>query len=283
MTCRGSGCLSKYAAAALFPLFGTAALATACSGDAGRERDDTLSNLPAAGASGTAPGGTSAGGTSASAAPAPGTGSALLVSESWVDGATNGLGIQGAFFTYQDGSGRTVISADATGTQTGYCVAGTAAQVLDGNFGGTYGAVAALNLSQQVGSESLLPYDAAAHGVVGFGFDIVGDTGGALRFVVKQYLTHDGFCITNVPDCAAGCSVEYRIDELTQNCWTPGGPTPIPTSLQALEWQITTKEAAATDFDYCIENLHAVIDPSFVPPARAPAVPAEQEPPRIGY
>jgi hypothetical protein len=114
-------------------------------------------------------------------------------------------------------------------------------------------------------------YDATAHGVVGFGFDIIGDTGGALRFVIKQYATHDGFCINNVPDCASGCSAEFRLDELTQNCWTPGGPTPAATSLQALEWQITTKEGAATTFDYCIENIHAVVDASLAPATPAPA------------
>jgi hypothetical protein len=273
MMARGPGCLSKYAAVTLVPFLGVAGLALACSSESGRERDDTLANLPAAGAAGTS---AAAG---EGAPPAPGTGPDLLVSESWVDSATNGVGVQGAFFTYQDGSGRTQITPDATRTQTGYCVAGTAAEVLDADFGGTYGAVAALNLSQQIDSTTAEAYDATAYGVVGFGFDIVGNTGGALRFVVKQYATHDGFCINRVPDCASGCKAEVRLDELTQNCWTPGGPTPAPTSLQALEWQITTTEGAETAFDYCIENLHAIVDPSLAPAQPAPAAPAEEEAP----
>jgi hypothetical protein len=268
MMARGPGCLSKYAAVTLAPWFGIAGLA--CSGESGRERDDTLANLPAAGAAGSAGEGATA---------MPGTGPELRVSESWVDSATNGVGVQGAFFTYQDGSGRTLITPDATRTQTGYCVAGKAAEVLDADFGGTYGAVAALNLSQQVGSTTAEAYDATAYGVVGFGFDIVGDTGGALRFVVKQYATHDGFCINRVPDCGSGCTAVVRLDELTQNCWTPGGPTPAPTSLQALEWQITTTEGAETAFDYCIENLHAIVDPSLAPARPAPAAPVEEEAP----
>ncbi|HTV19273.1 MAG TPA: hypothetical protein VMG12_11395 [Polyangiaceae bacterium] len=258
MTWRLDG-LSKSSAIALAAAAVTA-LSTACSSDSGVERDaETLM-----------PGAAGAAGAMSPEGVMPGTGPNLLVSESWVDAATNGIGVQGAFFTYQDGSGRTVINADATRTQTGYCVAGTAAEVIDGDFGGTYGAVAALNLAQQVDSTTADAYDATAFGVVGFGFDIVGNTGGALRFVVKQYATHDGFCIETVPDCAAGCTMEYRIDALTQNCWTPGGPVPAAQSLQALEWQITTKEGAATDFDYCIENIHAVVDPA-VAPARAPA------------
>jgi hypothetical protein len=203
---------------------------------------------------------------------APSTGPNLTVSESWVDGSTNGLGIQGSFFTYQDGSGRTSIAADATRTQSGYCVAGSAAEVLNMDFGGTYGAIAALNLAQEPDNPMPGAYDATAHGVVGFGFDIVGNTAGALRFVVKQYAVHDGFCINNVPDCTSGCSAEFRIDELHQNCWTPGGPTPAAISLQALEWQIVTKAGSATDFDYCIENIHAVVDPALVPAPAAPEV-----------
>jgi hypothetical protein len=252
--------------------------AAGCSSEGGVEREAaTMSNLPGGAAAG-------APGSASEAAPAmPGTGPNLVVAESWVDAATNGVGIQGAFFTYGDGSGRTTIMPDATGSQSGYCVSGTAGEVLNMDFGGTYGAVAALNLSQDVGSTTAGAYDAPAHGVVGFGFDIVGNTGGALRFVIKQYAIHDGFCINNVPECASGCTVDYRIDELSQNCWTPGGPTPVATSLEALEWQITTKEGASTAFDYCIENLHAVMDPAFVPTPSTPASPAEVDVGRGAY
>jgi hypothetical protein len=204
--------------------------------------------------------------------PAMGDGTDIVASAGWVDGSSNGLDIQGAFFTYQDGSGRTVIANDAAESQTGYCVSGASAEVVGGDFSGTWGAVAALNLSQEVGVDIAGSYDAAAHGVLGFGFDIVGDTGGALRFVVKQYGVHDGFCINNVPDCAAGCSVEYRLDELTQNCWMAGGPAPAASSLAAIEWQIVPKEGEETPFDYCIENLHAVVEePAAAPVTTDPA------------
>jgi hypothetical protein len=187
----------------------------------------------------------------------------LIVANNWVDRSTNGVEIQGAFFTYQDPSTRTRITASPGGSGQGYCVSGESAEVLDMNFAGTWGAVAALNLNQEPGVDAPNSYDASAHGVVGFGFDIVGDTASALRFVVKQYSVHDGFCINNLPECAMGCSVEYRIDELTQNCWTPGGAKPNAAALSALEWQITTKTGATTPFDYCIENIHAVLgDPA---------------------
>jgi len=290
MTCVFARPLSKFAVVTQFVAVtqrtrGTRALSAAlvpallvlgagCSGDSSTERDGGTQALPNQPAPVTTP--------APSAAPdpenaAPGSGTVLRVSESWVDLASNGLGIQGSFFTYQDGSGRTTIAADATRTQTGYCVSGSSAEVLNGDFSGTWGAVAALNLAQLPGTERAEAYDAVAHGVVGFGFDIVGNTGGALRFVVKEWATHDGFCINNVPDCAEGCSAEYRVDALTQNCWTPGGRVPVATALSALEWQIVPKEGSPTAFDYCIENIHAVLDPSAAPAAAPAPAPADED------
>lgn len=261
-----SAVLSMCSLAALVSVVG------ACSGEEGRSRaEDTTaqSNLPMGGGAYVPSGAAPAGDMIEMPPAAEGTGTDLVATAGWVDGNTNGLEIQGAFFTYQDGSGRTLIANDAAESQTGYCVSGTSAEVLGGDFSGTWGAVAALNLNQEVGVDTAGSYDAAAHGVVGFGFDIVGDTGGALRFVVKQYSVHDGFCINNVPECALGCSVQYRIDELTQNCWEAGGAAPVASSLSALEWQIVPKEDAETPFDYCIENLHAIVEA----PAAAPVTP----------
>jgi hypothetical protein len=240
--------------------------AIGCGSSGNADRDDGLPpatevmpNTPAAPNGPAAP--------SATTTPQPGIdtgaggGTELLVSNDWVDGASNGVGVQGAFFVYVDHSNITTISATPGESQTGYCVSGEAAQVLNMDFGNFFGAVAALNLQQQPGVDTPGPYDAAAHGVTGFGFDIVGDTGGALRFVVKAFNVHDGYCINNVPDCATGCSVEYQLSELSQNCWTPGGALPPVNSLSALEWQITTNTNAAVPFDYCIENIHAVLAP----------------------
>jgi hypothetical protein len=188
-----------------------------------------------------------------------GTGTSLTPVDGWVAMSSNGVGIQGAFFTYPDHSNVTMIAATPGASTTGYCVAGSVAQVMNMDFGTTFGATAALNLGQQPGSEAAGAYDAAAHGVVGFGFDITGNTGGALRFVTKQYTVHDGFCINMVPECASDCSVEFRLDEMHQNCWLAGGPLPDTKSLSALEWQITSNTTASVDFDFCIENLHAVL------------------------
>lgn len=245
--------------AATLALAAAASVATGCSGEEGRARgEDTTTNQLAGGSSYVPSMGNTMGAPPAGEVTA-GSGANLLVANDWVARSTNGVEIQGAFFTYQDPSTRTSITAAPGGSGQGYCVSGEAAEVLDMNFGSTWGAVAALNLNQEEGSETAGSYDAAAHGVIGFGFDIVGDTAGALRFVIKQFSVHDGFCVNTVPDCAMGCSVEYRIDELTQNCWTPGGAVPNAASLSALEWQITTKAGMTTPFDYCIENIHAVM------------------------
>lgn len=190
----------------------------------------------------------------------PGAGPNLLVTNSWVPNSSNGVGIQGAFFTYGDGSGRTEIAEDPQASTTGFCVAGESGQVIGGDFGGTWGAVAALNLRQAVGVDTAGAYDAQTNGVVGFGFDIVGSTGGQLRFVSKQFNVHDGFCqTTQIADCGEGCSVEVMIEDMTQNCWEAGGVAPRVSEMSAIEWQITTSEAGPTPFSYCIENLHALM------------------------
>ena len=260
VTPQSSALLRKYADVALaITVLGLSALGCSSDGGISREEDTTTSGNQPGGSSYVPSGSGAPGGMQTETEMPVGTGPNLVVVDSWVDGATNGVEIQGAFFTYQDPTTRTIITPAAGGTGSGYCVSGTSAEVLDMNFSSTWGAVAALNLSQEAGSDAVGSYDATAHGVVGFGFDIVGDTSSALRFVVKQYMVHDGFCVNNVPDCGMGCSVEYRLDELTQNCWTAGGPSPNPASISALEWQITTKAGSETPFDYCIENLHALM------------------------
>jgi hypothetical protein len=239
------------ALASSFSAFGCGSSGTAERGEAPAPSSTVQSSNPPA-----TPGADPGGG-----APAAGSGNALLVRDNWVDAATNGVGVQGAFFVYVDHSNITTIAPTAGESETGYCVSGTAAQVVNMDFGNFFGAVAALNLSQQPGVDTPGAYDAAAHGVVGFGFDINGDTGSALRFVVKAFGVHDGYCINNVPECATNCSVEFNLNEMTQNCWTAGGALPPSNSLAAIEWQITTNENAPVPFDYCIENLHAVLAP----------------------
>lgn len=247
------------------PIYGALAccwLAVGCggSGTASRSEDpQTSSNAASPGGAPAAPGTADPASPNAEAPPGVNAGNLLIPTDGWVAQSSNDIGIQGAFFTYPDHSNVTTIAETPGESTTGYCVAGTAAQVMNMDFGGTFGATAALNLSQQPGSEAVGAYDAAAHGVLGFGFDITGSTGGALRFVTKQFGVHDGFCVNMVPECASDCSVEFRLDELHQNCWLPGGPLPDPQSLSALEWQITTNANAPVDFDFCIENLHAVL------------------------
>jgi hypothetical protein len=229
-------------------------LAVACGGSGTAERGDnpqtsTNANNPPA-----------ATGAPTAEVTTPGTGTALTAVESWVAASSNGVGIQGAFFTYPDHSNITMIAATpGESTTGGYCVAGSVAQVMNMDFGTTFGATAALNLSQQPGSDAVGAYNADEHGVVGFGFDIVGNTGGVLRFIAKQYTVHDGFCINMLPECATNCSVEFMLKDMHQNCWAAGGALPNTTSLSALEWQVTSNITAPVDFDFCIENLHAVL------------------------
>src|SRR5688572_5637371 len=78
--------------------------ATACSGAEGRERDeDTTTSGNQPGGSSYAPSGAGPLGVPADSEPLTGTGPNLVVMDNWVNRASNGVGIQGSFFTYQDG------------------------------------------------------------------------------------------------------------------------------------------------------------------------------------
>jgi hypothetical protein len=192
----------------------------------------------------------------------------LPVAEGRIALEQNGAEIEGPFFTYGDSSGRTQIGPSAAlQSSNGYCVAGSAGQVINMDFGGTYGAVAALNLRQPAGSDVVGGYDAEGHGVAGVGFEIRGETGGRLRFVAKMLGVHDGFCVDSVPECASGCSIAFRFQDLTQNCWNPGGVVLTPNNVAALEWQITTTDEGPTPFDFCVENLRALLAEGAAPAA----------------
>ena len=99
---KSSAVLSNCSLAAL------ALIVTACSGEEGRSRaEDTTAqpNLPMGGSTYVPSGAAPAGEMTQMPGPAMGAGTDIVASAGWVDGASNALAIQGAFFTYQDGSG----------------------------------------------------------------------------------------------------------------------------------------------------------------------------------
>jgi hypothetical protein len=190
--------------------------------------------------------------------------SPIPFAEGWAPLEANTLGIQGAFYVVADSfeAGNSLIEGDFAGTRA--CATGIAAQVLPGPDGAplyaTYwGALMGFNLSQEAGSDTPLPYDAASHGILGFGFNIAGSDplppGGILRFNVKVSGDSSIYCTElRMP----GLQVAY-LSEVRQNCWAfdPTAPTPDLTRLEALHWQYATNESYGYAFDLCINDLFA--------------------------
>jgi hypothetical protein len=187
--------------------------------------------------------------------------------DGWIAGATNGLGVQGSFYTISDSTGTppgdTTVTLGALTTPTSTCASGVASQVQTPT-GGTpdftryWGGGVALNLADPGGGAALLPWSRGA--VTGFSFNITGPMiPASLRF---QATTPGGATIYCVNDTAPGAN-SIQLGTLVTACYGTTGNTPLAaaTTLEALQWQVVTAADASTPFDFCIENLTALTTP----------------------
>jgi hypothetical protein len=198
-----------------------------------------------------------------------GTGLALTPAAGFIAGASNEVGIQGYFYTFDDnadGGNSTILPEDfAMAAGSTICANGTAAQVVNGADGmpayGTYwGAGIGLNLADP-GTNMPGPWSRGK--VVGFSFNVTG-TGvppaGQFRFKANFY---DGTAINNdyCVNATTGANT-FMLNQIVNACYTPGGaPLTATAQLQALQWQVATVTDAPTPFNYCIENLKAITSP----------------------
>lgn len=210
---------------------------------------------------------------------ASGGGLPIPFEDGWASEDQNELGIQGEFYTFSDsesdtdgnGSIGTSSIEPETFADSGaeICTHGSAGQVLDGPDGQpdylTYwGAAIGFNLNQEEGEDAALAYDATAHKVVGFSFVVAGSSPippvGELRFNLKVAGDAHNYCTEIV---APGLST-FLFTDLWQDCWVvPSDTSPSldPTQLEALHWQYVTTSTASYDFDICISDLRAIVEP----------------------
>lgn len=202
---------------------------------------------------------------------------------------SNGLGIQGAFYASADTGGSTIAPAAFTGavdaTTGAICVEGSGAIVAPdpatpGGFlySTTWGAIVGFNLSQPndptTGAPSTIaqPFNPVIPGVgtvSGFTFNITGTPppAGALRFKTTFPATPGGttaseeqYCYV-MPAGTPGTPFTVGLTQQTAECWEPAGAAFTSRELLSVQWQIVTNTAAPVPFDFCIENLTAVITP----------------------
>ncbi len=216
----------------------------------------------AAGAGGMMPGG---GGTIPVGA--PGTGFELVPVGGWVAGNTNEAGIQGAFYTISDADEMppgvtTITMQDFAAAGDAICVSGAASQVVGGAFGQYWGGGVALNLADPGQMQPLQGWNRG--NVVGFRYTLTGPTippPSSLRFTVTfQGASGDPYCQPITATSGTPVTSTLSSPQLIQACWQAGGAQVPPTALlTSLQWQIATNEMAPTPFDFCIEDLTAVV------------------------
>lgn len=188
----------------------------------------------------------------------------------WAPLDQNSAGIQGAFYVFNDnddGGGSAITpttGSDGSFSMAGttVCASGTAGQVMNDSAGSPdyssyWGAAIGLNLSQEVGMDAALPYNASTQGVTGFEFIVGGDNpipaGGELRFNIKVNGDDNNYCRKiNQPGLNT-----FKLTDMWQSCWEndASAPTPDPSKLEALHWQYVTNTSASYDFHLCIEAL----------------------------
>lgn len=237
---------------------------------------------PAAGAGGTAPvaaggsagapvasGGAGGGGGAAPADVPIGTGLALIPqADGWIPGASNGLGIQGAFFAASDADANatgTTLEFDTATTPGTVCASGSLAAVVDADFETYWGGSVGLNLHQVIpptGGDAL-PASAwsratPAGNVTGFSYTITANGGTPLpnlRFTVDYVgkAAADTYCRD-----AIQASTSTQFSQVIQSCWTAGGAVLPAADLLSIQFSIVSGDAPVP-FDFCISNLQAVV------------------------
>jgi hypothetical protein len=226
-------------------------------------------------------GGTSSGGTSGGGA-GPVAGVPLTPTNGWVDGMSNSLGIQGAFFAYSDDVSKVGLTSDVM-TTTSVCMKGVAAKVdltctpmapATDCYGQFWGAAIGLNLNQpnvpsttdptmMMGGDPV-PFDASA--IKGFTFDVGAGSDGTstiplpsqFRFNIEDATTQ--YCTPNAKGIKPGTNT-YLFTDVMSKCYaTPPGPnaTMIQKGVVKISWQVVTVTSATTPFDFCISNVRAL-------------------------
>jgi len=169
--------------------------------------------------------------------------------DGWVDCSTNDIGIQGTFFTYEDGNGSSITS-NFSGDEI--CVEGTAGQIIGGD-NDTWGAGLGVNLHQDDAEADVETWNAGAMGISGFRFNLSAmPAGTGLRLVYQNAGTD--YCVAVT---AAGAQT-VLFDDTAEACWNAGGDAPSGTMMEAVKWQVTTNATSEHDFAFCISGLAAV-------------------------
>ena len=176
-----------------------------------------------------------------------------------VDGAiaagSNEHGIAAELFTVTSERNATLEVTEDTGE---LCVSGVLEPVLDGDFATQWGAIFGLTFVGDDGEAT--PWDRDGGSVDGFAFTITGPAIPPMRFGA---LAGDGdsavdsFCAPFI--AASGDTLEISIDQMTRDCWIPGGEALITPTLSNIIWNMPTDTFSTQEYDFCVSDLRPIL------------------------
>jgi len=248
---------------------------------------------PGAGGSSSTAGGSTTGGTSGGPE-----GVSITPVSGWIAKEGNGLGIQGAAFSFADST--SILSMtdnlkDATATTS--CIKGIAAKVDKASdacvnkmftapatdcYGQFWGAALGFNLNQAIDMTLVPPaggmpmaFDASLIKAFYFELSDHDDHSGmvpapaSLRFKVNDSDNKE-YCNTSAIKLRSGGNT-VLLSDLTTECW---GPTDLSTKITAdvekkfikIAWQVVTNDGSTVPFDFCVGNVKALLKDGAVLP-----------------
>jgi hypothetical protein len=183
----------------------------------------------------------------------------------WIDETTNDLGIQGPWYSYNDCDDspgdctKDQVPAKGEFANTGgkMCTSGSTALVaVEADFSTKWGAGIALDLNNSGGeSGQKTPYDASAHGVVGFSFTITGTAPGLRVNFPTPSSAEGAHFIAGMPGANQALFADAK-----QGSWVMPKTDFDASQVLSIQFQIPSVMGSAVDFDFCVENLAPLVE-----------------------
>jgi hypothetical protein len=181
----------------------------------------------------------------------------------WVQGTDNSVGIQGAWYAYDDCTNSPTNctknhqppSGSFPNTGGKMCTSGTTVAVANqADFSTEWGAGIALDLNNSGGATGQkMPYNAQTNGVIGFFMNITGTAPG-LRINITSVPTGDNAHFVN--GVVGPNTVQFS--DAKQGSWVTTKMDLDTTQLLAIQFQIPSAMSKTVDFNFCVENLSAL-------------------------
>jgi hypothetical protein len=146
-------------------------------------------------------------------------------------------------------------------TPDAVCIRGTATQVVNGSDGSPayaqqWGAGVGFDLSNTANVR--MPYDAAAHGITGFVFEITGTAPPVIRVNIGTPSTGNDahFVQARVPSA----NLIVRFSDVQQGAWVGMPRAFTPEAIFFVQFQVVTSATSSTPFDFCIRGARVLFD-----------------------